>query len=110
MDNYQLSRQVSAPSYVTLSWVAYAATTMMSSIILQGGTVLYHNEDDSVSAIRDTDVLITGTTITDIAKNIPVPASSDCRVIDCSAKIICPGFIDCHHHPWCVKSGLAQDT
>ncbi|KFY08504.1 hypothetical protein V492_06171 [Pseudogymnoascus sp. VKM F-4246] len=56
---------------------------MTSSIILlQGGTVLYHDDEDHVSALKDTDILVTGNLITKIAKGIEVPA--DATVIDCN--------------------------
>ncbi|KFY34467.1 hypothetical protein V494_06751 [Pseudogymnoascus sp. VKM F-4513 (FW-928)] len=71
---------------------------MSSIILLQGGTVLYHDDEDQVSALKDTDVLITGNLITKVAKGIEVPA--DATVIDCKGKIVSPGFIDTHHHVW----------
>ena len=71
---------------------------MTSTIILQGGTVLYHDDADNVTALKDTDVLVTGNLITEIGKNIDVPPST--TVIDYHGKIISPRFIDTHHHMW----------
>ncbi|KFY22972.1 hypothetical protein V493_06186, partial [Pseudogymnoascus sp. VKM F-4281 (FW-2241)] len=71
---------------------------MTSSILLQGGTVLYHDDEDYVTALKDTDVLVTGNLITEIAKDIDVPDGA--TVIDCKGKIVSPGFIDTHHHLW----------
>ncbi|KAF2189355.1 5-methylthioadenosine/S-adenosylhomocysteine deaminase n1 [Zopfia rhizophila CBS 207.26] len=54
----------------------------MSSILLKNGTALLH------SANR----------ISKIEKNIK--PGGDVKVIDCTDKIISPGFIDTHHHGW----------
>lgn len=71
---------------------------MTSSILLQGGTVLCHDDEDYVTALSDTDVLVTENLIAKIAKGIEVPEGA--TVIDCRGKIISPGFIDTHHHLW----------
>ncbi|OBT64844.1 hypothetical protein VE03_06425 [Pseudogymnoascus sp. 23342-1-I1] len=71
---------------------------MTSSILLQGGTVLYHGDDDYVTALKETDVLVTGNLISNVGRNIEVP--KDSTVIDCKGKIVSPGFIDTHHHLW----------
>ena len=71
---------------------------MTSSILLQGGTVLYHDDKDYVTALKDTDILVTGNLIAKIAKGIEVPEGA--TVIDCKGKIVSPGFIDTHHHLW----------
>lgn len=71
---------------------------MTSSIILQGGTVLYHDDEDYVTALQDTDVLVTANLITKIAKGIEVPEGA--TVINCKGKIVSPGFVDTHHHVW----------
>jgi cytosine/adenosine deaminase-related metal-dependent hydrolase len=68
-----------------------------NSILLQGGTILTHGSDDHVKAI-EADLLIEGNTITNIEKGIKVGAETE--VIDCSGKLVSPGFIDTHHHVW----------
>ncbi|RDW85548.1 hypothetical protein BP5796_03873 [Coleophoma crateriformis] len=68
-----------------------------TSMLLQGGTVLVHDADDSVKAIK-ADLLIEGKIITKIEENIEAPARAE--IIDCKDKIVCPGFIDTHHHVW----------
>jgi cytosine/adenosine deaminase-related metal-dependent hydrolase len=68
-----------------------------SSILLQGGTLLIHGENDHVESVK-ADLLIEGDTIAKIEANIK--PSSGTRVIDCTDKIISPGFIDTHHHVW----------
>jgi cytosine/adenosine deaminase-related metal-dependent hydrolase len=85
---------------------------MMSdtSILLQGGTILSHNSDDTITPLKNTDLLIEGNTITQIEPNINPPAST--RTIDCHGKIITPGFIDTHHHLWQtqLKGRFNNDT
>jgi cytosine/adenosine deaminase-related metal-dependent hydrolase len=67
------------------------------SMLLQGGTILTHDEDDHVHAIQ-ADILIEGNIITKIEKGIN--ASTGTETIDCRDKILSPGFIDTHHHVW----------
>ncbi|KIW83485.1 hypothetical protein Z517_02730 [Fonsecaea pedrosoi CBS 271.37] len=76
-----------------------AAMHSPSSILLQGGTVLTHDDHDHVVPLRDTDLLVCDGVITDIGNNIS-PLDSDTEVIDCKGKIISPGFVDTHHHLW----------
>ncbi|TVY44940.1 5'-deoxyadenosine deaminase, partial [Lachnellula occidentalis] len=70
---------------------------MVASILLQGGTVLTHDEHDHVHAAK-ADLLIEGNIIKKIESGIsPSPGT---QVVDCTDKIISPGFIDTHHHVW----------
>jgi cytosine/adenosine deaminase-related metal-dependent hydrolase len=67
-----------------------------STILLRGGIVLIHDANDHVVPTK-ADILIQGNMISKIAPNIqPVNA----KEYDCTDKIICPGFIDTHHHLW----------
>ena len=66
-------------------------------MLLQGGTVLTHGKDDHVLPIK-ADLLIEGNIITKIEKGVQTPAG--CEVVDCTDKILSPGFIDTHHHVW----------
>lgn len=68
-----------------------------NSILLQGGTLLIHGENDHVKSVQ-ADLLIEGNTIAKIEVNIKPSAGT--QVIDCTNKIISPGFIDTHHHVW----------
>lgn len=67
------------------------------SILLRNGTVLFH-EEHTVRALREHDLLIEGDTIAGIGQNLVLPP--DCMEIDCTGKIISPGFINGHHHLW----------
>ncbi|CVK97581.1 related to cytosine deaminase and related metal-dependent hydrolases [Fusarium mangiferae] len=66
-------------------------------LLLKGGTVLIHDANDNVQAL-ERDILIENNRISKISKNIS--DITDAESIDCTDKIISPGFIDTHHHLW----------
>lgn len=66
-------------------------------MLLRGGTVLIHDTEDHVHAVK-ADLLIEGNIITQIGTDIKT--SPDTPVLNCTDKILCPGFIDTHHHVW----------
>ncbi|PCH04011.1 Amidohydrolase 1 [Penicillium occitanis (nom. inval.)] len=70
---------------------------MATSILLRNGTVLSH-DGDKVVVLKNHDILIVGNTIRQIGQNLTLPGEG--RVIDCTDKIVSPGFIDTHHHLW----------
>lgn len=67
------------------------------SLLLKSGTVLCHDDTDQVIT-RKADVLIEGSRITKIEDSISPLA--DTEVIDCTNKLVSPGFVDTHHHVW----------
>jgi cytosine/adenosine deaminase-related metal-dependent hydrolase len=67
------------------------------TIILANGTALIHNVNNHVVPTQ-TSILIKDGKIASIAKDIK--AAEGVEVIDCTDKIISPGFIDTHHHGW----------
>lgn len=77
------------------------------TLLLKGGTLLVHDENDHVVPTR-ADLLVEGNTITKIEKDIPAPqpsparagAGAGVRVMDCTSKIVSPGFISTHAHLW----------
>lgn len=78
------------------------------SKLLKGGIVLIHGEGDKVTPTK-TDVLIQEDRIVSLANDVSVPP--DCEVIDCTGKIISPGFVDAHHHLWqTMLKGMYGDS
>lgn len=69
----------------------------LSPILLSNGIVLTHGPDDHVIPLR-ADLLVKNNIIDTIAPDIK--PSEGTTVIDCANKILCPGFIDTHHHVW----------
>ena len=68
-----------------------------SQTLFRGGIVLTHDDEDHVIPI-ESDLLVEGNVIKSIERGIQ--ASPGVKIIDCSDKIVCPGFIDTHHHLW----------
>ena len=81
-----------------------------SSFLLQNGVILQHDSQENVDVLYDTDLLVVGNRIEQIGKYLSGPVG--CRAIDCSGKIISPGFIDTHHHVWQtqLKGRHSDDT
>lgn len=74
---------------------------MSTSILLQNATILVPSGDatDRVVPLRAHSLLIEGNRIARIAPRIDPPSPST-EVIDCTGKILSPGFVDTHHHLW----------
>jgi 5-methylthioadenosine/S-adenosylhomocysteine deaminase len=66
----------------------------MGKILLRGGTVI--TMDPEVPDLPSGDVLIEDDRIVGVQTHI----DSDAEVIDCTDKIVIPGFIDSHRHTW----------
>ena len=69
-----------------------------SSLLLKGGIVLTHGPNDAVQVHRNTDVLVNGDQIAEIGPNISAPLGA--KILDCTGKLLSPGFVDTHHHVW----------
>jgi cytosine/adenosine deaminase-related metal-dependent hydrolase len=83
------------------------------SKLLTGGTIIAFNETSSeLQVIRNGSLLITNDRITSIFDAASPPSlPSDVEVIDCSNKIVTPGFIDTHRHGWqTVYKTLGSNT
>lgn len=68
-------------------------------ILLKGGTLLLHDADDNVVPTR-ADLLIEGDRIARIEADIPAAPASAVKVVDCTSKIVSPGFVSTHAHLW----------
>ncbi|CAG8979736.1 hypothetical protein HYALB_00011463 [Hymenoscyphus albidus] len=82
----------------------YCVTIGACSKLLKGGTIIsFDNQAEAgeLKVIRDESILINGDSITSIFSTAsPEGISPDTEVIDCTNKIITPGFIDTHRHGW----------
>jgi cytosine/adenosine deaminase-related metal-dependent hydrolase len=79
-----------------------------NSILLQGGSLVIHDENDHVKSVK-VDLLIEGNTIEKIELNIKPVAGA--QAISCTDKTISPGFIDTHRYVWqtLLKGRYADD-
>jgi cytosine/adenosine deaminase-related metal-dependent hydrolase len=66
----------------------------MAKILLKGGNVL--SVDPDVGDLAVGDVLIEDDKIAGVEANI----DADAEVVDCTGKIVIPGFVDTHRHTW----------
>ncbi|KAF5688819.1 cytosine deaminase [Fusarium circinatum] len=82
---------------------------MTTRLLLQNGTVLQHDAQDNVIALKNTDILIEDDRVIEIGRNIEPRTAS---MINCDEKIISPGFINAHHHVWQsqLKGRLGDST
>ena len=70
---------------------------MASQTLLKGGTLLIHDEKDHVIPTK-ADLLVEGCNITQIGGDISI--TSTATVIDCTGKLVAPGFVNTHQHTW----------
>lgn len=48
--------------------------------------------------LRESDVLIKGTQIVEVGKNLSAPADTEVEVIDAAGMVVTPGLVNTHHH------------
>ena len=79
---------------------------MPERTLLRGGHII--SMDPEIGDIPGGDLLIEGENISAVAPSIDASA---CEVVDASAAIFIPGFIDSHRHTWeTVVRGIAPDV
>ncbi|KAF5676569.1 cytosine deaminase [Fusarium heterosporum] len=71
---------------------------MTRSILLQNGSVILHDQQDCVYVVDNCDILVSDGIIKQVGKDIP--SSTGVDILDCTDKIVSPGFVDTHHHLW----------
>jgi cytosine/adenosine deaminase-related metal-dependent hydrolase len=79
-----------------------AALARSASVLLSGGTIIAFDEDaKSLDVIRDGSLLVTDDRIAGLYKETkPKGIPADTEIVDCTHKIVTPGFIDTHRHGW----------
>lgn len=75
---------------------------MMNATLIRGAYIL--SVDPEVGSVPGADILIEGNTITEIGANL---SASGAEVVDASAMIAMPGFVDTHRHVW---AGMLRGT
>ncbi|KAI1175656.1 amidohydrolase [Nemania sp. FL0916] len=80
----------------------YAGVALSSSILLSGGTIIAFDEAKvSLNVIRNGAVLVTDDRIAGLYyEPLPSGVPADAEIVDCTHKIITPGFVDTHRHGW----------
>lgn len=68
---------------------------MSAKTLLKNGIVIVHGSDDTARGVK-ADLLIEDDKIAQIGSNIDIANGTE--IIDCTDKIIAPGFIDTHRH------------
>ena len=72
---------------------------MASKLLINATIITVDPHTSSVSVLHDSHLLINGDTITHISPELSsIPKDGGTETVDCSGKILCPGFIDTHRH------------
>lgn len=81
---------------------------MDRTLLLKDGIALIYDDAKEHFNPVATDILIKNGIIDSIKTKIVAPAG--CRVINCSNKILSPGFVDTHNHHWeSPLKGICED-
>ncbi|MDF1568971.1 MAG: 8-oxoguanine deaminase [Spirochaetaceae bacterium] len=65
-------------------------------IHIRNASAVMRSADGEV--LRDCDVLIKGTAILEVGKNLTPPPGSDVQVVDAAGMVVVPGLVNTHHH------------
>ncbi|KAI0144414.1 amidohydrolase [Xylariaceae sp. FL1272] len=96
-----------------LTLASCATTALSESILLSAGTIIAWDEgSQSLRVIRNGSLLVTEDKIAGLYDEAaPKDLPKDTEVLDCTHKIISPGFIDTHRHGWqTAMKTLASNT
>ncbi|KAI0179796.1 Metallo-dependent hydrolase [Hypoxylon sp. FL1284] len=91
----------------------YYETVVTGLKLLSGGTIVAFDHDTGLFDIkRNGSLLIVGDRIDAIFDSaLPVGVPDDAELVDCTNKIITPGFVDTHRHGWqTVYKTLGSNT
>jgi cytosine/adenosine deaminase-related metal-dependent hydrolase len=82
--------------------LSYQAPFAAGAKLLTGGTIVAFDRASGLfDVIRNGSLLVEGGQITLISESaLPKGVSDDTELVDCTNKIITPGFIDTHRHGW----------
>ncbi|RYP74438.1 hypothetical protein DL769_004015 [Monosporascus sp. CRB-8-3] len=87
--------------YIAVALLQQAAVIICAKLLAGGTIIAFDNETQLLRVVRDGSLLIEGDrilSISDVA--LPEGISADVEVLNCTDKIITPGFIDTHRHGW----------
>ncbi|KAI1816539.1 amidohydrolase [Poronia punctata] len=88
--------------FTVLALAGCADVARSASVLLSGGTIIaFDDYTNSLDVIRHGSLLITDDRIVGLYKESrPREIPADTEIVDCTHKIISPGFIDTHRHGW----------
>ncbi|KAI0965903.1 amidohydrolase [Xylaria arbuscula] len=89
-------------STLLASFAGYTGAALSASVLLSGGTIIaFDAVSNALDIIRDGALLITDDRIAGLYNEAsPKGIPADTEIVDCTHKIITPGFIDTHRHGW----------
>lgn len=91
------------PQLSTLALLCHAAATGATSVLLSNASAIitFDAKTEALSVLRHSSVLVNGDRIDGLYEGAaPNSLPNDTDVVDCTGKIISPGFIDTHRHGW----------
>jgi cytosine/adenosine deaminase-related metal-dependent hydrolase len=91
------------PQLSTLALLCHAAATGATSVLLSNASAIitFDAKTEALSVLRQGSVLVDGDRIAGLYEGAaPNSLPNGTDVVDCTGKIISPGFIDTHRHGW----------